>query len=1445
MFEKTLTDVVKGIRASKRDTALFISQCIAEIKTEVTSSDMHVKANALQKLTFLQMMGYSMSWASFATIEVMSSPRFAHKRIAYLAASQGFTQDTEVILLTTNLLQKELRGASITNAKTNQDGVYEAGLAINCISNIVTADLAVDLLPEMTQLTSHPQPYLRKKAILCLFKLFVHYPQGLRLTFGKLQACLQDPNPAVVSCAVNVITELSDKNPRNYLSLAPAFFDLLTGSSNNWMLIKVVKLLGSLVPEEPRLARKLLEPLANIVRTTQAKSLLYEAVHTITLCLPYCAKADGSVPAIVPEIVQLSAQTLRSLVEESDQNLKYLGLVGFSSLMQSHPRVLSSGVSSAGGGEGGAGGDARPLILACLSDPDVTIRKRALDLLMGLATRKNVVDLVSQLMQHVPLARGRGSYRHDLIAKILEICSSDKYALLSDFNSTSGENHFEWYFNHVLLKLGHLLAVHGGGGGGSSSSSSLQKPNSHAQRLHDEIINVALRVLPVRTHAVQRSVEILLWRSHLSEESSASSGSDADRSDSVHGTPSKQHVVMPEILPALAWILGEYSDLLPVALADADLPPLTGGTADGDENNITKIKGPYHAIVQVLSSPWNVQKLSTACQKVYLQAVAKVLAAGSAASASVEPKELEACLITLELNLPIYVQSVDVEVVERAFTVLQLLQALNLTTPDASVPGLMAEEEDDDDLSNVDSGDLLGLDAGAGKATSPELSINTTKSTKAESAASSALGSRIRTASSLLNGLLKPSPMKPISNKAQRKKQQSVLGGSINTDLNAPLDLSVIQSFIDEETTYLTQSKLSLESVSFTQQRPLQPSAQTTGTTAGPGAAMGAEMSTPLGVGGGSTFAGTVESFQNSSVSKQRQSDPFYLDSSPTAPAAPGSGLMSAPSGEEEQQDRFGTTIQLPNDDEYDGKASREQSGGKKHKKAKKKSKSTTADYLNFDPHSTAKESPVAVGNALQPGVSGVTSQAQVQVVSATIFDSEDEEDDDDGDDDGFRKAKQKRKEFSGLSKVDLTRPLGEDEVMPTAHRTHREVVAEVSVEAVDRKNSKKELKKQRKESKKKKKKDRTIAAPVATAAVGDLLDLTMFGDASTAPSAQTTSTPIPQNNNMGQLSTASPSPQDAMGSTSNPITSAFDDLLGLAAAPSAAPVLPSEGFSGVHQQQQPSPAAPMGVDVNSNTVQQQQRSPPQSRKKANRPWIRGHIESSHATGSLSTSTLDWTQVRLTSRTYRSNQGGSVAAMIVVRVENTSGSALTDVVLDLHNFGSIALGNASPAVESQKVGPFHYPQPDTSLEVSGTLRWSGGGSVPVKIWIPATLHLAPQEGLQLEQVAEELASPMEPFSSASTKIEMSNSSSYDASSLSYFENIKQALSGFLRVSPVLETSPNPRAATFAATSSSSGAKLRVLVKRKEKTGTTIKVDFRCTNPSLAKALALDLKKVVF
>lgn len=47
---------------------------------------------------------------------------------------------------------------------------------------------------------------------------------------------------AVVSAVVSVVCELARKNPKNYLSLAPQLFKILTTSSNNWMLIKIIKL---------------------------------------------------------------------------------------------------------------------------------------------------------------------------------------------------------------------------------------------------------------------------------------------------------------------------------------------------------------------------------------------------------------------------------------------------------------------------------------------------------------------------------------------------------------------------------------------------------------------------------------------------------------------------------------------------------------------------------------------------------------------------------------------------------------------------------------------------------------------------------------------------------------------------------------------------------------------------------------------------------------------------------------------------------------------------------------------------------------------------------------------------------------------------------------------------------------------------------------------------
>ena len=53
MFEKSLSDLVRGIRNNKKNEGKFISQCIQEIKEEL-KQDMQKKTIAIQKLTYVR-----------------------------------------------------------------------------------------------------------------------------------------------------------------------------------------------------------------------------------------------------------------------------------------------------------------------------------------------------------------------------------------------------------------------------------------------------------------------------------------------------------------------------------------------------------------------------------------------------------------------------------------------------------------------------------------------------------------------------------------------------------------------------------------------------------------------------------------------------------------------------------------------------------------------------------------------------------------------------------------------------------------------------------------------------------------------------------------------------------------------------------------------------------------------------------------------------------------------------------------------------------------------------------------------------------------------------------------------------------------------------------------------------------------------------------------------
>ncbi|KAJ7754976.1 adaptin N terminal region-domain-containing protein [Mycena maculata] len=509
MWERTLQDLIRGLRANKKDESKFIAKAVDEIRKEVKSEDMELKAGAVLKLTYLDMLGYDMSWASFHVVEVMSSPRFHLKSVGYLAAVQSFDQDTDVLMLTTNLLKKDLTSAPADVAMT-----------LNGLSHIVTTDLARDLTPELISMLTHSRAHIRKRAILALYKAMVKYPEALQQGIARLKEKLDDPDPGVVASTVNVLCELARRKPEDYLTLAPQLFHLLTTSTNNWMLIKIIKLFGSLSPHEPRLVKKLQPPITELISTTPAISLLYECVHTCIIGGMLQGPSGHS-------LAKMCVSKLAAFIQDADQNLKYIALLALVKIVPTHPHLVA---------------EYQDTILASVNDQDISIRMRALDLVSAMVTPNSLQSIVQQVLSHLvpdssstaaptaaqslaqhtvpgsptafkPLHMSPSqspAYRLVLSQRILSMCSQSMYENVTNF---------EWYLS-VLVDLAHVANVDVG------------------SQIRDQLVDVVGRVKGVRRYAVKLMYTLLCDDTILHN--------------------ARDEGTCSEVLWAAAWICGEY-----------------------------------------------------------------------------------------------------------------------------------------------------------------------------------------------------------------------------------------------------------------------------------------------------------------------------------------------------------------------------------------------------------------------------------------------------------------------------------------------------------------------------------------------------------------------------------------------------------------------------------------------------------------------------------------------------------------------------------------------------------------------------------------------------------------------------------------------------------------------------------------------------------------------
>ncbi|CAH8302113.1 unnamed protein product [Eruca vesicaria subsp. sativa] len=407
LFQRSLEDLIKGLRLGESN---FISRSLEEIRREIKATDLSTKSVALQKLSYLAALhGVDMTWAAFHAVEVVSSSRFAHKRIGYHAIAQSFNDQTPVLLLITNQIRKDL----------NSSNEYEVSLALECLARIGSEDLARDLTSEVFTLLGSSKGLVRKKAIGVVLRVFDKYPDAVKVCFKRLVENLESSDPQLLSAVVGVFCELTRKDPRSYLPLAPEFYKILVDSRNNWVLIKVLKIFSKLAFIEPRLGKKVADPICEHMRKQNVgKSLLFECIRTV-----FSSLSDQETA------LKLAVVKIKEFLVDDDPNLKYLGLHALTIVAGKHLWAVLEN---------------KEAVVKAMSDEDPNVKLEALHLLMAMVNEDNVTEISRILMNYA--LKSDPLFCNEIIGSVLVACSRNSYEIIVDF---------DWY----LSLLGEMARV--------------------------------------------------------------------------------------------------------------------------------------------------------------------------------------------------------------------------------------------------------------------------------------------------------------------------------------------------------------------------------------------------------------------------------------------------------------------------------------------------------------------------------------------------------------------------------------------------------------------------------------------------------------------------------------------------------------------------------------------------------------------------------------------------------------------------------------------------------------------------------------------------------------------------------------------------------------------------------------------------------------------------
>ena len=265
--------------------------------------------------------------------------------------------------------------------------------------------MARDLFLEVEKLLGTSNPYIRRKAALCGMRICRKVPDLQEHFIENAKALLNDRNHGVLLCGLTLVTNMCEADEQEggeegivemFRPIVPGLVKTLkslassgyapehdvTGITDPFLQVKTLQLLRVLGKGDPTTSEQINDILAQVATNTDSSknvgnSILYEAVLTILEI-----EADSGLRV-------LGVNILGKFLANKDNNIRYVALNTLIKVVAVEPNAVQRH---------------RNTILDCLRDPDISIRRRALDLSFTLINAQNVSLLIRELLAFLEVA---------------------------------------------------------------------------------------------------------------------------------------------------------------------------------------------------------------------------------------------------------------------------------------------------------------------------------------------------------------------------------------------------------------------------------------------------------------------------------------------------------------------------------------------------------------------------------------------------------------------------------------------------------------------------------------------------------------------------------------------------------------------------------------------------------------------------------------------------------------------------------------------------------------------------------------------------------------------------------------------------------------------------------------------------------------------------------